>query len=84
MRRTYRLSLEAEDGYSIQIVDARHVLLESPHGGRYGVDLSRGVCDCPSGTFHGHCKHVDIALRLVVLLGEGVPEAVGLMRSPLA
>ena len=80
MRRAYRLSLEAEDGYSIQIVDARHVLLKSPRGSRYRVDLTRGVCDCAGSTFHGHCKHVDMALRLVALLGEGVPEAVGLMK----
>ena len=81
MARNLRLSLEVDEGYRIRIVDAQRVVIESPRGGRYRVDLERGVCNSPGGTFRGRCKHVAFARRLVDLLGDSVPEAVGMMKG---
>ena len=81
MARNYTLSLEVSEGYGVRIVDARCVIVTSPRGGQYHVDLERGTCSCPAGSFRGKCKHVAFARRLVNLLGSSVPQAVGMMKE---
>ena len=44
MARNYTLSLEVDEGYTVRIVDARIVIIESPRGNQYRVDLKRGTC----------------------------------------
>ena len=81
MARNYTLSLDVDEGYSVRIVNARCVIVTSPRGGQYRVDLERGTCSCPAGSFRGKCKHVAFARRLVDLLGSSVPEAAGMMKQ---
>ena len=81
MARNFKLNLEVDDGYGVRIVDARFVIISSPRGGQYRVDLERGTCSCPAGMFRGRCKHTGFAKRLVDLLGSSIPEAVGMMKA---
>lgn len=64
-----------------QIVNGHCVVIELPRGAQYRVDLKRGTCSCPAGSFRGKCKHVAFARRLVDLLRSSVPEAAGMMKA---
>ena len=41
------------------------------------------TCDCPGGTYHGHCKHAD-AVRKLIERGTLPPAGAGALALPVA
>ncbi len=67
-------------GFELEKVPTREGVKEVYH---VHVSADGASCDCPGGTYHGHCKHAN-AIRKLMERGTLPPAGAGALALPVA